>query len=211
MTGLLLGELICLTGNQIVVGILISPICALYYAIQYQRRWLGVLIGALFFMILLLGFENVHSYHLWDVSRHLQDGESVKIKGEIYAVRETASQKILFVQSGTIYAEQNRYYGKIALVMHAQEFDGEIETLLGRQILVAGRYRRLKRPSNEGGFDEETYYHSMGIKCKAEVDNYQFTGKENVILRFCGKIKRNIKSHLSRLGEAVNDTIRMYI
>lgn len=191
---------------------------------EIKSAWRYIVI--IIFMILVIiiwGYCNTKDYYeyLNNVKTDLENSEKFEIKGFIYDVEEKEKSIYVYVEKVSIKLDDERviradkvllikYLNKIVsdnklkptYLSESEEFN---DIQVGRYISAIGEHKEYKEVRNEGGFDEEKYYNSIGITCKAIIYDYTINDNDSIKSMISNKLfnLRNILSE--RLDEIAKE------
>ena len=153
-----------------------------------RKLFLAALFSAAFFFVVIVIFRA-------DLLPAMpKQNAAVILTGKVYKIEEKEKQVLLFLSHAKgEEGESVSSYGHVILSVSAEQFSAT-GIKIGNRINAACNYTGFGQARNEGNFDEETYYWSMGIsgkfrlpkKGKVEIDLVKAAEFHPTILPYSG-------------------------
>lgn len=192
LSGLFLGELVAIYAEtarmQGMLGALFF--CTILYCLRGGHgggKRAAALLGAAFFLTFFIwGYcrtEKLEETGVYLKERY-GEGQSVVIKGNVYAVTKKQYSIACYVEKARIYKTDETgipvgsayLCDRLWLVLPISDQDSisdkSAEVFCGDGIIAQASYTPWREQRNEGEFDEERYYTSLGIQGKFKVTQF---------------------------------------
>ncbi len=165
-----------------------------------RKLFLAALFSAAFFFVVIVIFRA-------DLLPAMpKQNAAVILTGKVYKIEEKEKQVLLFLSHAKgEEGESVSSYGHVILSVSAEQFSAT-GIKIGNRINAACTYTGFGQARNEGNFDEETYYWSMGIsgkfrlpkKGKVEIKDASFDAGRQWLFEIRRKIQGVFQSILER-------------
>ena len=106
----------------------------------------------------------------------LEDGDSLAITGKIYKTQTKTYSVYVYLKNAKAAAEGGQYSkaGNVIVCIAADDYES-YGLKIGNTITARCTYSEFENARNNGNYDEENYYKSLGIFLKAEVSSLEIT------------------------------------
>lgn len=107
-----------------------------------------------------------------------EDGTQLFVEGKITDIDEKTNSIYCYVKSATVSdGRQTMEAEQIVLIIKRQ---GTGQLVPGRHIRAEVTFYKFAYARNEGGFDERTYYYSIGVSGKCAVSDYEVISRKHL-------------------------------
>ena len=134
----------------------------------------------------------------------LEEGDSIFVTGKVYKIQEKTYSVYVYLKgssasvSGTGYEKAKN----VLILIPAEDFGG-YDIKIGNTLYIEGNFLEFNRARNNGNFDEEDYYNSLGIFLKVSADYISISNSSvNLLPQLMYTLKQRIISSFDLiLGE----------
>ena len=168
--------------------------------------------GVIFSVLMIFGYCNMGNYldKAARLNNELKASDSMEIYGLIYDVKEKEKSIYIYVSEAYIKLSDKREIkaDKILLIKYLNEFEKSenmTEIQAGKYISAKGEYGEFEEVRNEGGFDEEKYYYSIGIVLKVTISDYLIEEGVSIIEKIQNKLFIIKNKLMDRLDEIASE------
>ena len=121
--------------------------------------WAALFLAAIFFaLIVLCGVDFLPAMP--------EKGAALILTGKVNKIEEKESRVLLFLSHAK---GEGRSLGTVLLVLQGEQFSSRT-VRIGSKIRASCVYKGFAKARNEGNFDEETYYRSLGVGGKFQLN-----------------------------------------
>lgn len=227
MSALITGEIVYLYFKTDFLGlVIISVVLMIFLATLFRVAFKYGKIFCMFMSVILVvmflaGYKNVENFSkdIYKISEFAgnenNNSKKLKIYGRIYNIQEKTNSIYIYVDKISLKEGECEYkkveklllvYWKESLNVTVKDNENNMLDLqTGRYISAIGEWSDFSIATNEGGFDEKSYYYSLGIQGKMMVSEYRTLkgeGVENLILNRLYRLKLKLSENLSKVAEA---------
>ena len=97
----------------------------------------------------------------------LEEGDSIYVAGKVYKIQEKTYSVYVYLKGSSASTDGTEYERAkdVLILIPADDFDG-YDIKMGNTLYVEGSFLEFNKARNNGNFDEEDYYRSLGIFLK---------------------------------------------
>ena len=106
----------------------------------------------------------------------LEEGDEIFVTGKVYKIQEKTYSVYVYLKGSSASDGSGEYKSakKVLILIPAEDFDS-CGIKLGNKISVEGSFIEFNRARNNGNYDEEEYYNSLGIFLKVSAEDVSIT------------------------------------
>ena len=147
---------------------------------KFKRPLLAaaVLLSLLSFILSFFFPEIITPPFIRLYSEDLEDGQSLAVSGRIYKTQSRTYSVYVYLKNAKARTAdgKEKNAGDIILLIPLEDYE-EYELKIGNVISADCSFAEFNKARNNGNYDEENYYRSLGIFLKAEAEDIEITGK----------------------------------
>lgn len=151
-------------------------------------------------IFIILGFVKMHNMNnALILNDFILSAQDVSIEGKVSKLYTKNSLLYCEIKEAYITAHNNnncKYYKVILIIEESKS----ISLKIGNTVKVQGEYKAFYKARNPGNYDEEKYYHSLGVACKFNVKSITIINKSySVLAESMNQLKIIIKESIDLL------------
>jgi len=150
MMAFVLGELIAVYGNLVIIAAGVLLFAWIVFKVIARDKMMIDLV----MILLLLGAGIVRTQSNMKVisqCSQIAEDEMILIEGSIYKIEEKTNRTFYYIKN-------DKRLNKVIAVLDSDSAAG-----VGDQVSIWGKYNSFHTARNKGNYDEESYYHSIGV------------------------------------------------
>ena len=172
-----LGEILKALMDVSIQGFFLLPLIMGVLIYYRFKRNTGYALAFILVMICFLLGNSRYSKVQNDISQYelIPDGKEVSYSGTVDKIIEKEKSVYLYIDNMLITVRKELYNG---------------EAVVNDYVLICGNIRHFDSARNKGNFDENAYYHSLGITGKIEAASFEIISRNNsVVYRYARRMK----------------------
>ena len=106
----------------------------------------------------------------------MKEGEEISLTGTVYKTQEKTYSVYVYLKDSkaSLNGEDFSRAGEVLLIVPIEDYEG-YGLKIGNRVYVYSEYEEFSKARNNGNYDEEDYYNSLGIFLKASASEIKIT------------------------------------